>query len=150
MAGVDADAEPLRVGHAVEDIAARCSKRWPRQVPCPAVVSRSIVTPRPAVRRMDLVEGPRDPRQAGLLALADVGAGMDDQVGDAQRLAALDLDGHRVDRLLPERVVGTAQVDQVRGVGDRVDDSGLGEGRAEGRDVLGRSAAGRSTGCCSW
>ena len=39
-----------------------------------------------------------------------------------ERLATLDFDGHRVDRLVPEGVVGAAQVDQVRVVHHRIDD----------------------------
>ncbi len=54
------------------------------------------------------------------------------------KLAALDLDRHRVDRLLPQGIVGTSQIDQIRGVGHRVDDSRLVEGESKGRDVLGR------------
>ena len=93
----------------------------------------------PFVRRSTSIEGPGNPRDDPLLfALAHVGAGMDDQVGDPQQLAALDLDGHRVDRLLPEGLVGTGQVDQVRRVSHRVDDSRLGEGQSKRRDVLGR------------
>ena len=68
-------------------------------------------------------------------------AGVDHQVADPQGLAPLDLGGQRGDRLLPERVVGAAQVDQVGGVRHR-----LGPRRSRpgpsGRPRRGRRSAG--------
>ena len=67
-------------------IAPRCSKRWPRQVPCPAVVSRSIRTATPRVRRWTSSIAAGDPGEPLVLARPDVGPGVGHQVADPQRL----------------------------------------------------------------
>ena len=47
-------------------------------------------------------KGSRDPLQPGRFALPQVGAGVHDKEGDAERAAALHLIGEGGDRLLPE------------------------------------------------
>jgi hypothetical protein len=54
-----------------------------------------------------------DAAQPGLLPAAQVGAGMHDQVGDAQRLAVLQFDDVCLQRFLPHRFVGRTEIDEV-------------------------------------
>ena len=48
-----------------------------------------------------------------------------------QSRRALQFHDQRVERLLPERPVGTGQIDQIRAVGDQVAETGLGHRRAQ-------------------
>ena len=141
MAGIHAHTKTLGVRHAVEDIPEMLEAI--AQV-C-ALAGGRLQVDRHAQARgaaVNFVEGPGDSCQTGFLTLTHVRAGMNDQVGDAKQAAALDLDGHRVDRFLPQRVVGTSQIDEIRGMGDRVDDSRLVQGESKGRDMLGRERRG--------
>ena len=109
-----------RVRARVRGSPARCSNRWPRHVPWPAVVSRSIVTPRPAGLTVDLVERRgHAPRPAS--SPAPMWApGWTTRSAIPSRWHRSHFHDHGVDRLVPERVVGAGQVDQVRGVGHGV------------------------------
>ena len=108
MASIHANAEPLGMGHLVED----CSQ-----------VLKAISQARPLAGSRLEVDGDfqavgapvhldralRDPRQAGLFTRAHVRPGMDDQFRYAEQMAALYLDGQGRDRLLPERGVGAGR-----------------------------------------
>lgn len=63
--------------------------------------------------------------------------GMEHQVRNPQHGASLELNQQRFNGLFPEEIVGAGQVDQVRGVGYRIEDSGLGNGGPEGFDLFG-------------
>ena len=65
-------------------------------------------SPRPPDRAPGRPASSRPPRRS------HVGARVDDQSAIPSARAPLDLDHHRVDRPLPERVVGARQIDQVR------------------------------------
>ena len=67
---------------------------------------------------------------------------MNDQVGDSEQVAALDLDGHRVDRLLPQRSSGLPRLMryEVWATGSTIPVSV--ECESKGRDVLGRQGGG--------
>ncbi len=68
----------------------------------------------------DLVEGGGDAGDAALFAGAAVGAGVDDEVGDAEVVAAFHFVGEGGDGFLPEAVVDGGEIDEVGGVGDDV------------------------------
>ena len=135
MAGVHADAQALRFAHAVENI---------------AKVLETIAQVRPlAGRRLQvnhhaqtlgttvhLVEALRNPYNPALLPGSHVRARMHHQIGNAQRLAPLDLHRQRLDRFLPQPAIRARQVDQIRRVGDRIGDPRLRERRSKRRHVF--------------
>ena len=63
---------------------------------------------------------------------------MHHQVGDAKQARALDLDRHRIDRLLPQGIIGTSHIDKIRCVSNRLDDPRLIQGFSKQGDMLGR------------
>jgi hypothetical protein len=74
------------------------------------------------------IERRRDASDAGRFAFSAVRARVQDEIADAQTLAAADLIGESRDRLPPQRLEGRSEVDQIRGVGGDVS-----EGRSSGR-----------------
>ena len=101
---------PSRSGSATcSRIRPRCSNRCPGTSP-----ARRSSPGRSGRRRPGSGGGPRRARRrpapGRLLARADVRPGMDDQVGDPQRLAALHLDGHGVDRFSQSASSGLARL----------------------------------------
>ena len=86
-------------------------------------------------RSVPLIDAARASR-AGPFAGSHVSARVEHHRVNAQRLGALELDDHRVDRLVPEHVVRSPEVDEVRGVrDDRLDARRLpgGAERGDGR-----------------
>ena len=98
-------------------ISARCSKRWPRHEPWPAVTSSSGITASPRVRSSTPSRLSASAARPAVSPRAHVGAGMEDEVGDAERVAALHLGQEAVAaarRGSPRHRAG--QVDEVRAV----------------------------------
>ncbi len=100
VAAIQANPEPIRLLDPLEDFR-EMFEPMPEATPLPGrdfEVDRHGTSARPAV---DLVQSLGDACQAGLLSGAGMGAGVGHEIGDAQGLAALNFDGHRVDGLIP-------------------------------------------------
>ena len=101
---------------------ASCSNVAPSDVPWPAVCSRmTIVLPRRRAGEK-LQQAIGDEIEAGRFAAQGVAARMEHDAEQTQRFGAVDLVGHRLERLTPQRRIGGREVDQVAGMRyDRVE-----------------------------
>ena len=117
-------------------ICARCSKRWPRLEPWPAVTSIRGVTAQPLVRSSMCVEARGEGGQPALLAGAHVGSGMEDQVLDTQGGAAFDLDHEGLAAPRQGSGIGARQVHEIGAVGDDPPQAALREGVPEGMGLV--------------
>jgi hypothetical protein len=61
---------------------------------------------------------------------------MENDVGNSQGVGPFDFDHQAVDRLFPELVVGAGEIQEIRGVADRVGDAMLVERVAEEADIF--------------
>ena len=99
-------------------IVASCSKVAPSAVPWPAVCSRmTIVRPAPALRK-ESGERFGDEREPVRRAAIGVAARMQHDAEQPQRFGAIELVGHRFDRLPAQPGIRRGEVDQVAGVRD--------------------------------
>jgi len=113
--GVEAHAHPVAAGHEAEEVA-ELLEAMPDRGPLPGrgleEEHRRVVGPL-LVERVDRLRDPPDP---GPLAPPEVGAGVEHDVRDPERLAALVLDHEPGDRLAPLALLRLGQVDEVAGV----------------------------------
>ena len=124
MAGVEADTQALRSLHPRQD---RGDLLEPVADDGPLARHRlddDLRTPDRQAAAMDLVDRRGHPADPEVLALPHVAAGMHDEPIDPQTVAAFQLFDDGVDRLAIERVIGRAQVDQIRVVRHHRVDSG--------------------------
>ena len=135
MAGVDADADPLGARRAVDHGRQLAERPSDRVAAAGRVLQGDLdaVAGGPGERP---VERSDDPTKPGLEPRAHVRAGMDDHAREAERLAALELVGERVDRLRPGGGVRAGQIDEVARVGEDAPDAGLPSCRPERPDRL--------------
>src|ERR1043165_5684496 len=132
VAGVDADADALLFVDEVYDPAELLERAAEAgALPRGGLEERDDLVPRQA--RMHVVERARDLVGAGGDARAEVRAGMEDDGVDAEALGAVELVGHRLERVAVDLRVRRGEVDEVRRVGeDRLDVAQL----REERDVV--------------
>ena len=141
MAGVEAHPEPLGVARPVEQ-PAQFRERPAERVAGTGRVLEGDPHARAARAARELVECGRHPREPGTAPRALVGAGVDDDQGQAERLGALELVLEGPDRPPPLGPARRTEVDQVARVGERVPDSGRPSRRLPESDVLVREGAG--------
>ena len=124
MAGVEADAQPVRVGALGQDggkLLETPADRGAR----PGRGLQQAADRQGRGLAVDFIEGRDDPRHSGRFAAAGISAGMGDDVGDAQRRGPQEFLHHGVERFSPQRVVGAGQVDEVGIMGQRMADARL-------------------------
>ena len=99
-------------------IAARCSNRCPRFVPCPAVCSSRMRTRPRAPLPQQRAQSVGDEPQPAFLSAGRERARMHDEPVEAERFGAIDLLAEGGERLRPQRRLGGGEVDQVAVVRD--------------------------------
>ena len=137
VAGVETDSQAVRIFDAGEDFG-EMLKPPPQVGSLPGRRFEEQLGFCPWDLAMDLVQATDNRACARLFTACRVRAWMHHESLQSQGIGSLQLDHHRVDRLLPERLVRAGEIDQIRIVPDRVPHSGTGKCRFECVDLFGR------------
>ena len=135
VAGVEADRHPFGARQAAAD-----GRQLLEPVAEAGALAGGVLQQHASAAGGDVGEHPvelgGEARHPALLAGAGVGAGVEHQAVDPQRLTAVQLVGQRGARAGRHRAVGRRQVDQVAGVGEDRADGARRAGGAKRRDLL--------------
>ena len=136
VACVDADADPLGSGRAVDQCRELGERPAERVAAARSVLERDFDATTTGTRE-HLVERGDDPAEPGLEPGAHVGAGVNDHARELERLRALELVGERAHRLRPRGRVRAREVDEVARVRKGAPDACSPPGRAKHANLVG-------------
>ena len=142
VARVDADADPLGSGRAVDQCRQLGERPADRVAAARGVLERDFDAIATGTRER-FVERRDDPAEPGLEPGAHMRAWVDDHARETERLRALQLVGERGHRLRPRRGMRARKVDEIARMGKHTPDAGVPPGRAKQPDLFGLEGLGR-------
>jgi hypothetical protein len=140
VTGVEADADAAVIVRLGDDRGELLERRPQRRALAGGILEQHHRLAA-AARAQQLDQRTGDQRQTVGLVADGVGAGMQHDPEQSERLGAIDFVAHRFERLAPERRVGRREVDQVAAVRDHRADTGGFHLGAKLADFRGRQLA---------